>query len=618
MMDTLSHMVWREALWLWLALCPWLLWILRGVLGRPRGHNYADPGLLPWARAGLAGGLQLRRFWRHGLLALAWLLFAMAMAGPRLAETVYEQEKAHYAELIVVLDVSRSMTARDVAPSRLQRAKLELEDLLTRGERLRIGLVVYAARPHLMTPPTHDRAVLRHYLQLLRPGLLPTEGSDLPQALEFAATHFSSRQTARALLVVSDGELAGQEAVAKNRFDETIAGLAQQGIVLSALGVATPEGAPLQGPRGGWLRHHDRPVISTLHEDRLRKLAEIGNGRYASASDTDADWQTLYEQHLRYLQATTVERTGDSLIEWREFYAWCLIPAIVLLLLASSDTRRVSPATSSGLWPGIFLATTLLQAPPAQAAPESVHRQAYLAYGEESWQVAKQAYARIDGYTGRMGEGSSAYRLEEYQQAIHLFTQAVLDADNDSERARAIFNLANSHYRLADYVAAAALYREVLRYAPDHPAAKLNLEFATSMQNRHSSDDGGVGLRGQGRGMRSRRFAEDTEVTKGDLKLDEEEEESAQPALPPPADRPPPLIDIIEQGIYQSRPAVEQGDRVEDRDWQYTSTSPERIVLEASQLEIDESILWQRLFETEEGFSSPLETPRELPEVPPW
>lgn len=621
-MDGLSHLVWREPLWLWLALAPWLLWTLRAFVGRPRGTDYADSHLLPWARAqvhaSLCARLEPRRLWRHAVLALAWLLFAMAMAGPRLAETLYQQDKEQYTELMVVLDVSRSMTARDVAPSRLERARLELEDLIARAERLKIGLVVYAARPHLMTPPTDDKAVLRHALHVVRYGLLPTEGSNLPEAIEFAANHFTSDRSAHALLLVTDGELPTEQAAAEARLDDRVSRLSQQGVTLYALGVGTPDGAPLQGPQGGWLHYRDKPVVSRLHEDRLEQLAVTGNGRYARVADTDAEWQALYDQAIRYLHAGDVDRTGDSLIEWRELYAWCLVPAVLLLLLAYVEPRRAALASSPLIWLAVFVVTGSLHPPPAHAASESWQQRAYQAYSQQSYQEAKQAYARVAGYAGRMGEGGSAYRLGEYQEAVQLFTQAVVDADSDAQRARAVFNLANSRYRLEEYGAAVSLYRETLRYAPDDRAARLNLAFAINMQQQQAlqqQQDGGSGR--QGRGPRTGRPPEGTDVISGSLSIDNEDD-TQPPLMPPLPINPPQRSDIIEQGIYQSQPVVEQATEFKDPAWQYAVTSPERIVLQANALKVDESILWQRIFEREEGFPAPIETPRDLPDIQPW
>lgn len=620
MMDALSHLLWREPLWLWLALCPWSLWGLRGFVRRPRGRDYADSHLMPWARAQVAQRLELRRFWRHALLALAWLLFAMAMAGPRLAKTGYDQNKDQYTELIVVLDLSRSMTARDVTPSRLERARLELEDLIARAERLKIGLVVYAARSHLMTPPTDDKSVLRHDLQVLRYGLLPTEGSNLTGAIKFAAGQFTSGRSAHALLLVTDGEMPMEEAAAEATLNDTVARLAQQGITLYALGVGTSEGAPLQGPQGDWLRYRDKPVVSRLHEDRLQELAILGNGRYAGVSDTDAEWQVLYDQNIRHLHATGVSRTGDSLIEWRELYAWFLVPAVLLLLLAYGESRRTTLGSSSLLWLAVFVMTGSLHAPLAHASSESLQARAYQAYSQQSYREAKQAYASVAGFVGRMGEGSSAYRLGEYREAVRLFTQAILDADSDAQRAHAMFNLANSRYRFEDYGAAVALYQEVLRYAPDDRASQLNRAFAIAMQQQQQRDgegEGGVSGR-QGGGPRAARLADGTDVTSGRLSLDNEDD-TRPPIIPPlPETQPPSGSDIIERGIYQSRPMVEQATEFRDPAWHYAATSPERIVLQANALKVDESILWQRIFEGEEGFPAPIETPRELPDMQPW
>ena len=617
MIDSLSHLVWREPLWLWLALYPWVQWVLRGFLDRPGGSGYADPQLMPWVRARVTGRFELRRLWRHGALALAWLLFAMAVAGPRSAETGYGQDKKNYTELMVVLDVSRSMTARDVAPSRLERAKLELEDLIAREERLKIGLVLYAARPHLMTPPTDDKSVLRHDLQGVRHGLLPTEGSNLRAAIAFAAKHFTPGKSARALLLVTDGETPENNAAAEAKYHDTVTRLAQQGIALYALGVGTPEGAPLQAQQGGWLHYQGNAVVSKLHENRLQELAVLGNGRYATVSDTGAEWRILYDQNISHLHAADASQTGGSLIEWREFYGWCLIPAVLLMLLAYMAPRRASLSTLPLLWLTALIVSVSLPPPVAHASSGSWQQRAYQAYRNKSYLAAKQGYARVPGYVGRMGEGSSAYRLGKYQEAVQIFTQAILDASNDTQRARAVFNLANSRYRLEDYGAAVALYRETRRYDPDDRAAQLNLGFAIAMQ-KQQRDSGNGGKGKGGRGPRTARLPEGTEITSGNRSIDNGDNARPPPIPPLPDTQPQPGSDLIERGIYQSQPAVQQATKFKDPAWRYAATSPERIVLQANSLKVDQSILWKRIFEAQEGFPAPVETPRELPGMPPW
>jgi len=357
-------------------------------------------------------------------------------------------------------------------------------------------------------------------------------------------------------------------------------------------------------------------VVTGLQQQRLQRLAAIGHGRYAEVADSDAEWRQLYDQHIRYLQPADADGGDTGLTEFRELYAWCLVPAVLLLLLAHLQPRPAAAGTAAPLWLIPILLAGTLDPSPAQAAAENWPQSAYQAYQQQAYQEARQAYARVAGYAGRMGEGSSAYRLEEYGEAAQLFTRAVLDADSDQQRARAIFNLANCRYRLEEYAAAAELYRETLRYAPEDRAADINLDLALAMQKRQERQQRRNDASGRpGRGPRSGTPPEDADLSGGGLSIDDAANlrTTTLPATSPPAG-----ADRIEQSIYQSRPVVEQASGFEDPDWHYAATSPERILLQADALTIDESILWQRIFEGEEGFPAPLETTRELPGVLPW
>jgi Ca-activated chloride channel family protein len=611
----LSHLTWRDPQWLWLALFPWLYWLLQVILDRRGGRGYADPGLMPWARAGTVARFTPGRYWRHASLALAWLLFALAAAGPRTALTNYGQNSKDETQVMAVVDLSRSMTAHDVAPNRLERAKLELEDLIAREDRLRIGLVVYAARPHLMIPPTGDKSVLRHDLQLLRYGLLPTEGSSLRQAIAFAAKQFYPGRSARIVLLLTDGETATESAENDTRLDDTVSALAQEGTKLYVLGIGTVDGAPLQGPDGNWLHYDGRPVVTTLHEHRLQRLARIGNGRYAKVADTDADWRSLYDQGIRFVHAPGGVQQGDKLVQWRELFGWFLAPAVLLLMLSAVEPRRRSCAPALIPWFALLAIAGAAQPGVAHAAPASWQARAYKAYQGGSYRRAQQDYARVAGYIGRMGEASSAYRQARFHQAIALFTQAVLDANTDNQRAQAIFNLANSHYQLADYAAAVSLYREALRYDPGDGAARTNLGYAIDMYKRQQQERRhGVGGR-PGPGPRSTRPPPGTETNGGFLGLEPERPGKRGPSRPPTG---PAGTDLVERGIYQSRPAVGKVTEHKDPLWRYAPTSPDRIVLQADSMKVDEATLWKRIFETEEGIPVPVDTPHKLQGIAPW
>jgi Ca-activated chloride channel family protein len=590
---------------------------LRLVTGLGRGRRYADPGLLPWARAQAPRGLEPGKLWRPAMLALAWLLFAMAMAGPRLEQTRLHQDEGAYTELLVVLDLSHSMTARDVEPGRLERAKLELHDLVARSERLKIGLVVYAARPHLMNPPTADKTVLRRSLQHIHHGLLPTEGSNLRDAMVFAASHFTAPRSARAMLLVTDGELPTDDVAAEMELEDTASWLRQQGILLYALGIGTPEGTALMSRQGGWLRHEGKAAITRLHEDRLKKLAALGGGRYEPVSDTDAEWRRLLDQGIGRLEPVDEGGDGDRLVVWKELYGWCLAPALLFMLLAHAQPRRERFSAAPMLLATVFL-YGLLDPGTLYAAGPSGLRDAAAHYQKEAYQEARQAYARIPGYAGRMGEGGSAYRMAEYPAAAQLFTLAVLDAESDIQRADALFNLANSQFRLEDYGTAAALYQEVLRYDASRQAARVNLELAEILRERREESDERSGAARPGQGPRTARLAEGTDLDGGSARLDDAEVE--RPPVVPDliADRPLSASELIELGIHHSRSVAPDDDEFEAPDWDYAVTRVERILLQTDALEVDEAMLWKRMFETEEGFPAPVEDPLPVADMPPW
>ncbi len=613
MMFEVTALEWRAPWWLAVAGYPWLLALLHWLRGRVRGAAYAEASLQPWARVTVAGQWTPRHWWRQVLLALAWGLFGLALAGPRYAQTTYTPDPAQLPELMIVWDLSRSMTARDVTPDRLERARLKLLDLSLRLRQTKTGVLVYAGSAHVLTPPTTDHDVLRHFLALPRYGMVPIAGSNLSAALEGALTAFTPGQTRRALLLVTDGELPALTAAQRANLLATVDALAQQGVMLHVLGVGTEAGASVLDADGAWLRHADLEVVSRLNTKLLMTLARRGNGRYAPLSDDDGDLRFLYDAGIARAEAGDDGRTPNALVMWRELYQWPLAPAVLLLVLA--HWRRRSGASSA---PALMVLALVMAsaAPvtPAQAA--DAQRQAYLAYQQHSYQRAQQAYRQVPGYHGRMGEGASAYQLQAYPMAIQQFTLAILEADTDQQRADALFNLANCHYRLDAYAKAVTLYQDVLRYRPDDAAVVTNLQLAVAMLARRVEQDSTGGTGGQGRGPRGVRMPDATEVAGGNLSLDDRAPD-APPAQPTPDTAHVAAQDAM-RGAYQAQPVVSQAQEFVDSEWVFEPTTDDSMQLRAANLLGDDSSLWQRVFEGELEISAPLDAPREVEALPPW
>ena len=257
----------------WLLALP-LLWGLIFWLARRRGRdgNWAsliDPDLLPALRLD-GGGQPGRSPWPW--LALAWTLAALALAGPSWQRAPSPAYRGN-AAWVLVLDLSPSMSATDLPPNRVTRARYALDDLLNAARDARVGLVVFSDEAYTVTPLTDDVATVRALLPPLAPDIMPTAGDNLAPALERAGT-----------LLEHGGGQSGQVVVLTDGFADPAAAfeaagkLRSHGVAVSVVGI---------GAQGGGVRAGlSNPA--PLDVDRLRQLAASGGGRYVDVAGLPA------------------------------------------------------------------------------------------------------------------------------------------------------------------------------------------------------------------------------------------------------------------------------------------------------------------------------------------
>ena len=284
----------EQPVWFWglLALIPVAIWLWRSAAKAARGpiHRYADPHLLPH----LTGTRNLKTTERWGRFlrwAALWALLIVAMAGPRWD---YEDVRLFHPgnNLLILLDISRSMQVDDVAPSRLGRARQEIQDLILQNRQVRLGLIAFASVPHVLSPITEETYTILNSLPALSTDLARLQGSRLHQALDRAESLLDSlpEDSARSILLISDGDFDEPELIGR------IEKLAEQGIRLHVVGVGTEDGARVPARQGGWI--HDRngqPVQSSLNETLLKELASAGQGSYMLADYRDEDTAEILE-----------------------------------------------------------------------------------------------------------------------------------------------------------------------------------------------------------------------------------------------------------------------------------------------------------------------------------
>lgn len=320
-----SGLHFAQPFWLWgLLMIPVVLaWLKFSAPYRQRGleGKYADAELLPH----LSGAVTVRRD-RNTLSLfgwiLAWALLSLAMAGPRWGFRQINPFQTG-VDLVILLDISRSMDVTDVPPSRLGRARQEIQDLIRAKRGIRMGLIAFASIAHVVTPITEDGESMLRQLPALSTQLVRLQGSRFSDALIRAETLFAAQDedVAHNILLISDGDFAEPD------IERKVQELHANGTRLHVLAVGTSEGAQVPG----LMATNRRPVVSKMDKGGLRRIAAAGGGTFRVADYREDDTDEILDKILSQASARKDERIRTRV--WNEYFYWLLVPAMLILLL---------------------------------------------------------------------------------------------------------------------------------------------------------------------------------------------------------------------------------------------------------------------------------------------
>nr|WP_319564620.1 VWA domain-containing protein [uncultured Rhodoferax sp.] len=321
-------------LWL-LALPP--LWALVAWLAhrRARGEDWSgviDADLLPALQLdGQDAGAPVARMARPWpWLALAWTLAVLALAGPSWQQDSSPAYRAP-AAWVLVLDLSPSMAATDLAPNRVTRARYALDDVLGAAHDARVGLVAFSDEPYTVTPLTQDVATVRALMPALAPDMMPSAGDHLAPALAQAQKMLAASDTRDQHIIVASDGLDDPAAALR-----VAASLKAQGVRISVIGTGTAGGAPLRQADGSFAKDaQGQPQLARLNPEPLQQLATLGGGRYVEAANVPTLVADLQATHP--LPGEALAATGVEVAHWHDAGAY-LLPG--LLLLAALLARR--------------------------------------------------------------------------------------------------------------------------------------------------------------------------------------------------------------------------------------------------------------------------------------
>lgn len=452
-------------LWLLIGLVIPIMWFAFFVLFRKEPaesklEKFADSHLLPYL---CINKEKEKTSYIKNLVAwsLVWACLTIAIAGPRwnLRETeIFSKDQS----LIVLLDLSESMNAADIKPSRLTRAKQKVEDFLNASKGVKIGLIAFAADAHMITPLTDDKETVRHLLKSLDTDLVHIQGSRLSAALKMAYDMLNAEPgNNKAILIISDG--GGDDT---NQAIQSAKKLAGQGVVIHVMGIGTEQGAPLQ--KGG------RKFFSKLEKDKLKEISVYGNGKYFDAHYSDSVEATILKE-LQDLGTTQMDITKKHQ-SWDEGFYLVLIPALPIFIFWF---RR-------GCF-FVFIALFFL-------SPKDLNAFDAGSYFKNTSETAKEAYDNgfydeaADAFDDPYRKGVALYKGEKFDEAEKMFRLS----DREQVDASARYNLGNTLVQQEKYKEAIKAYEQVLKKWPDHIHAKENLElvkkFLEQQQDQDNSD----------------------------------------------------------------------------------------------------------------------------------
>lgn len=542
--------------WLW-ALPPVVLAIAllaQRRLSAGSWQRVVDPALVPYVLSSSQRHQGVYRWW---LVLLGAVLAITALAGPawnRVDQPVFRSDQA----LVIALDLSRSMDAQDLTPSRLVRARLKILDILDERSAGQTALVVYSSNAFTVTPLTTDADTVAALVNSVSTDIMPSRGSYPVAAIDKARQLLdqAGSNNGEVLLIADGGSSLAAEQAARDLLDA--------GYRLSVLAVGTPEGAPIPRAEGGFVTDRSGQIaVPRLEADGLQMLAQAGGGRYSVITTDDADIERLMAAPTSSSAAGDDERATD---QWREEGPWLLL---LLVPLAALAFRRG--------WVLVLVMAVLQFPQQAQALTwsdlwKTPDQQASELLAEGDAEAAAERFEHPDW------EAVARYRAGQFAESAAAFS--------GRDGATALYNLGNSLARMSQFDSAIEAYEKSLAIDPTNEDAMYNRDLlkdirdAQDAQNNNSQDNsgesGGEAQQSEGDSQSDQSGEQGSDGSPGE---ESESEDSAREREVSEDD----LAAMQEELERAAQEAADQGDETEPQDGDAEAQAAARRVQEQEQ-----------------------------------
>lgn len=266
-----------------------------------------------------------RGAWKFVMLLVALVFVILGVAGPQFGSKLQQVQKQG-VELMVVLDVSNSMMAQDIKPSRLDKAKMAIARMVEKLSNDKVGMIVFAGDAYVQLPITTDYSSAKLFLSNITTDIVPVQGTAIGAAIDLAVKSFTPEtETSKAIIIITDGENHQDDAV------EAARRAREQGITIHTIGMGLEQGAPIpeKGKPGQFMKDGSgNIVVSKLDAETLGEIARAGNGLYIRASNTEVGLSTLLDE-INSMQKSLLEEKVYS--DYDEKYQYFLLTGLFFI-----------------------------------------------------------------------------------------------------------------------------------------------------------------------------------------------------------------------------------------------------------------------------------------------
>lgn len=295
-------------------------------------RKFGEPALLENLMPDVS---RLRRDVKFWLMISVIALIIIMLARPQMG-TKINQEQRHGIEVVIALDISNSMKAEDVVPSRLDKSKMLVENLVDNFTNDKVGLVVFAGDAFVQLPITSDYVSAKMFLQNIEPSLIAAQGTNLAEAISLSSRSFTKQENVgRAIIIITDGEdhEGGVIDAAKQA--------KKNGMRVFVLGVGSPKGSPVPDGNGGYMKDNTgREVMSALNEDMCKQIAQAGGGAYIHVENNNMAQKQLNHE-IGKLQKGDIMNVVYS--EYDEQFQAVAILALLILIVETLVLESRNP-----------------------------------------------------------------------------------------------------------------------------------------------------------------------------------------------------------------------------------------------------------------------------------